>query len=230
MSPPPSATDPANGFDPHPGRPAAYANSPTDPRHLLGLIRALITYGRQLASTLQDRSGATDLTDIARNFGTMDIAQIIACITRGLHRAAALEARLVLRLARQADAQATASAVGAAPRRKPRAARPVDPTASPADPHLARLPTPAEIVAQVRRRPVGAVFADICRDFGIVPADSLWQELALPIIANGGNLATLLKDTLQRLFARITDPPGTSCPVRPRQRRPFTLAATTDQP
>ena len=64
-------------------------------------------------------------------------------------------------------------------------------------PILARLPTPEDIAAQVRRRPVGAVIADIFRDFGIVPSNPLWRELSLAIIENGGNLATLFKDTFE---------------------------------
>jgi hypothetical protein len=50
-------------------------------------------YGRQLATTLQQRTAATNLTDITRHFGTIDIGEILARITCGLLRAAALETR-----------------------------------------------------------------------------------------------------------------------------------------
>jgi hypothetical protein len=44
----------------------------------------------------------------------------------------------------------------------------------------------------VRRRPVGAVIVDICRDLGIRPGDCdrpFWDELCHAIIAYGGRLA-----------------------------------------
>jgi hypothetical protein len=60
------------------------------------------------------------------------------------------------------------------------------------DPRFARLPTEAEIAAEVRGRPVGAVIVDICRDLGITPGQldrAFWDELSHAIIAYGGNLA-----------------------------------------
>jgi hypothetical protein len=68
----------------------------------------------------------------------------------------------------------------------------------------ARLPTEAEIVAAVRRRPVGAVIVDICRDLGITPGQldrAFWDELSHAIIAYGGSLAGFLGNLNRRLFA-----------------------------
>jgi hypothetical protein len=51
----------------------------------------------------------------------------------------------------------------------------------------ARLPTEEEIAAEVRRRPVGAVIADICRDLGIAPGrldPAFWRELSHAVIAS----------------------------------------------
>ena len=62
------------------------------------------------------------------------------------------------------------------------------------------LPTPEQIAAEVRRRPIGAVIADICRDLGIMPSHPLWPELQHLIIRYGGNLANLVKDILDRAF------------------------------
>ena len=73
-----------------------------------------------------------------------------------------------------------------------------------ADPRLARLPTEAEIAADVRRRPVGAVIVDICRDLGIRPGDCdrpFWDELCHAIIAYGGSLAGFLDRLNKRPFA-----------------------------
>ena len=94
MAVPPTATVPADRPDPQQDRPATGTDAPTSTGCLLSLVRALIDYGRQLATTLQQRTAATNLTDITLNFGTIDIADILARITRGLLRAAALEARL----------------------------------------------------------------------------------------------------------------------------------------
>src|ERR1700729_1068540 len=181
----PTAAQP-NRPDPHQDRPATGADAPTRTGRILTLLRTLIDYGRQLAGTLQQRPAATDTADVTRDFGTFDIGEILARIARGLLRAAALETRLSSRLARQ---QAAPAAVPSAPsRRQPRAPPPVDriPRAA-ADPGLARLPTAGDIAAEVRRRPVGAVIADICRDFRIVPSNPLWRDLSLVIIENGGN-------------------------------------------
>ena len=95
-----------------------------------------------------------------------------------------------------------------APRR--RARRPAARPSLGADPRLARLPTPAQIAAEVRRRPIGAVIADICRDLGIMPNHPLWRELQLAIIRENGNLCRLVMDLTDRAVRAILDtwPPG----------------------
>jgi hypothetical protein len=227
MSAPPTAAGPANRPDPHQDRPATGTDAPSRTGRLLGLVRALIDYGRQLAGTLQQRTSATNLADITRNFGTIDIGEILARITRGLLRAAALETRLDSRLVREQSASPAPSAP--APR-QPRAARPVDRSATTTDPGPTRLPTPEDIAAQVRRRPIGAVIADICRDLGIMPSNPLWRELPLAIIANGGNLATLVKDILKRVFPFPTNPPAAEHPAGPPPHLPFAVTPGTGPP
>jgi hypothetical protein len=158
---------------------------------LLALVRQLIDYGRHLAITL--RSNPHPL-------GAGDIALILARITRGLLRAEALEARLIRSAARPDAAPAPPRAPSH--RRSPPAratAQPTDTTQS----RLAHLPTPEQIAAEVRRRPIGAVIADICRDLGIMPSHPLWRELQLVIIRHGGSLARLVKDILDRAFPRV---------------------------
>ncbi len=92
---------------------------------------------------------------------------------------------------------------------KPRADRQValpaaHPEPTPAqDPRLARLPTEAEIAAEIRRRPIGAVIVSICEDLGIAPGDldrALWDELALAIIGYGGSLSGWLGKLNKRIF------------------------------
>ena len=70
---------------------APAAPKPTRAGRLLGLVRQLIDYGRQLATTLR-------LNPPSFNAG--DIALILARITRGLLRAEALEARVIRDTAR----------------------------------------------------------------------------------------------------------------------------------
>ena len=87
---------------------SAAANAPDQPTqptrsaNLLGLVRKLIDYGRELAATIRQRA-FTDPGPVIRCFGTADVALILARISRGLHRANALEARL-LRNADRLDA------------------------------------------------------------------------------------------------------------------------------
>jgi hypothetical protein len=178
---------------------------PSRSGRLLGLVRKLIEYGRELATTIRRRA-FTEPDFVTSRFGTTQVALILACISRGLHRAEALEARVV-RSAARLDAPPRAAAPAHPPRAPRLAAAPV---AQEADPRLARLPTPAEIAAEVRRRPIGAVLADICRDLGIMPSDPLWSELQRAIIRENGNLCRPVMDLTDRAFRAVADtwPPG----------------------
>jgi hypothetical protein len=182
---------------------AATAPTPTpEPSRvgrLLGLVRKLIDYGRELAATLRHHSATIDLAAATRPFGTRDIALILAHITRGLHRANALEARLVRNAARlDAPPRPRAAPATAKPAA---AARP--PAAPPADARLAHLPTPEQFAAEVRRRPIGAVIADICRDLGIMPSHPLWREVQMAMIRYGGSLANLVRDLIHQSFQSL---------------------------
>jgi hypothetical protein len=168
---------------------------------LLGLVRKLIDYGRELAVTLHQRAAA-HLHSVACDFGTRDLTLILASITRGLLRANALEARLTRSVAR----------LDAEPRRrdapvqcKPRAAAPVVSPDGTADPCLAELSLEEQIAAEVRGRPIGVVIADICRDLGIAANHPLWREISLAIIREGGNLVPVLRNIGQRV-SRIFAP------------------------
>jgi hypothetical protein len=192
--------------DPRQDRAVAGGDTSSRTGRLLGLVHSLIDYGKDLASTPQHRTAATNLAAITRNFGTIDIALIVSYITRALHRAAALEARLILRIACKQDAPAPAST--ASPHRQPRAARPAAQRPNDANPRLAGLPTPEEIAADVRRRPIGAVLVDICRDFGIVPAHPLWRALTAAITDHGGNFVALFRAVTKRAFRSRRVPPA----------------------
>ena len=186
---------------------------PSRSARLLDLVRKLIDYGKELATTLRQRA-STDLRFDALRFGTSDLALILARIARGVHRATALEARL-LQNATRLDAEPAPSRAPSRPRQ--RTAQPAARRAHQADDLLAHLPTPEQIAAEVRRRPIGAVIADICRDLGILPSHPLWRELQHAIIRYDGSLANLMKDILDRAFplpatarSRSPAPPPTS--------------------
>jgi hypothetical protein len=164
---------------------AAPDASPSRSGRLLVLVRALIAYGRQVATTLRQNHPA---------LGPSDIALILRRIARGLLRAEALEARII-RDATRLDAEP--SPPRALRQRQPQPPRPAGPGP---DPLPAALPTVEQIAAEIRRRPIGAVIADICRDLGIQPNNRLWPELRDLIVRYRGNLAGLVKDILDRLF------------------------------
>ncbi len=171
------------------------APQPTRSSTLLVLVRALIDYGRELAATLRQH-GTTALGLSVRHFGTGDVALILARIAHGLHLAAALETRITATAPRlDADPKPHRTPAQSAPR-APRTVAPRDDTAAP----LAAMPTPEQIAAEVRRRPIGAVIADICRDLGITPSHKLWRALQTAIIRYNGNYARLITDILDRVF------------------------------
>jgi hypothetical protein len=180
---------------------------------VLSVVRKLIDYGKQLADTLQQRATAPGFARFASRFGTADVALILARITAGLLRAAALEARLCRRAERGQDLTSPPMRFPATrqPRAAPQRASPSGPPKrqgadATQDQRLARLPTANEIAAEVRNRPVGAVIADICRDLGIAPGEldrAFWEELNLAIISYGGTYAGVLNDLIHRSFAFI---------------------------
>ena len=170
---------------------------PSRATRLLNLVRKLIDYGRELAASLHQRS-ADDLRSVACSFGTSDLALILLRIRRGLLRANALEARLV-QCASRLDAEPKPRAAPA--QRKPGAARAAAPAENPDAP--IELPTEAEIAAWVRRRPIGTVIADICRDLGITGSHQLWRELHWAITYQGGDYVRLVSDIIARTGRRI---------------------------
>jgi hypothetical protein len=158
---------------------------------LLGLVRKLIDHGKQLAAAVGQRSLPNDPALTRCCFGTRDIALIVSRITLALQRATALEARLLRSAARPDPKPRPSGASSPRPARAPR--EPAE-----AGPRLADLPTAEQIAAEVRRRPVGAVIADICRDLGIMPSHPLWRELNLAMMLHGGRLADFVSDMSKR--------------------------------
>jgi hypothetical protein len=183
---------------------------PSRTGRLLDLVRRLIDYGRELAASLHQHT-ATDPCSVGHSFGTADLALILLRIRRGLLRANALEARLVQNAARldAGPRPRSASTPHESCSARAPASRIEDPDA-PID-----LPTEAEIAAWVRRRPIGAVIADICRDLGITANHPLWRELHHAITAQGGNYTTMVMDMIHRGGRFITEARHADAPAAP---------------
>ncbi len=186
--------------EPHTAAPAASAGpqdqGATRRGRLLGLVRRILGYGRDLVATLQRQNAPTPATDVARRFGTFNLALIIARITRGLALAERLESRLERTPPTRTDAQPAPTPARSAPRPP----RPPTPTPSEDDTALLRaLPSAEEISARVRNRPVGAVIVDICRDLGIDASHELWPDIRDAIIQFGGSLSRMLSIWVSRI-------------------------------
>ena len=193
---------------------------------LLSLVRKLVCYGTFLAATLTQHGLGNHPAIQGRLFGTTSVTLILARIARGLLRAAALEARLQCSAARlDAPLRPLAPRAPAAPT-EPRVARRRAHLSDADDDAalLARIPTPEEHAAEVRRKPIGQVIADIVRDLGIVPAHPLWKELTPAILYENGRHAALVIDLLDRLD-RVPIPKHW-----PDQRPPYLWAAWSYSP
>jgi len=165
---------------------------------LLGLVRKLLDYGRGIVAALQGHDGPLPPASIARTFSTLNVALIIARITRGLMIAEALERRLLRPAPRLGER--------AEPVERPEGRQPAKPRAKPAprppipDPDaelLGALPSAKDIAARIRNRPAGAVIVEICRDLGIACDHPLWPEIRDAIRHHGGNLAVMLRNVLR---------------------------------
>jgi hypothetical protein len=168
----------------------------TERAGVLGLVRRLIAYGRELVASLQDRDDAVPPPEVARCFGSLNLALIIARITRGLMLAQALERRLRRPCPTPPPPSCSASRPMTIAPRAPRRPRPNE-----AEELLRGLPTAREIARRVRGRPIGAVIQEICRDLGISGEHPLWDDVLRAITCHGGSRARML----EAVFARAWD-------------------------
>src|SRR5271166_60631 len=104
-----------------PDPPRATTDTPSRLGRVLSLVRKLIDYGKQLVGTVHQRAAAPGFALFASPFGTADLALILARITNGLRRVAALEARLCRRAERGQDLMPSPIRLPSA--RRPRPAR-----------------------------------------------------------------------------------------------------------
>jgi hypothetical protein len=197
---------------------SAAASEPCRTLRLLGLIRGLIDHATRLIASARTLAGTPGFAAFTAPFGTTSLRLLVARFRCAISRAAQLEWKL------RGDA-----GIGSAPQRKtarnaarsraPRAEPPHKHEAEPVDPELAHLPSAAQIAAEIRRRPVEHVIATICRDLGITPDHTLWQELDRALAAFGVRL-TVMPDkprppppVISAQSAPPTRPPQTKRPV-----------------
>jgi hypothetical protein len=217
-----------------PAQPAAPPQGTSRIGRLLGLTRWLVSYGKNLAEKIRRHAGTPAFAPLAIPFGTTNPATILALVTRGLRLAIALEQRLAERQARGEDIAPHVTR-SPSPRTRSSTPRPRDPRPRPEPvPDVVSLPTPEEIAAILRRRPVGAVIADICRDLGILPGNiepDLWRELMRTFAEYGGNFPAYFNTMMDRLFplarlCRLGELPDASW----RSPPPLPLAPATGPP
>ena len=193
-----AAQAPALTMDPDP--PGAGTDTPSRIGRVLGVLRKLIDYGRHLAAhgpAARRRPGTSPCSpdpSAPPTSPSSSPASPPACAAPRPWKQA-LPARRT-RPGPDTNAHPPARPTPATPvtaRSRRRTHQPDPARRAPRIPRLARLPTEEEIAAEVRRRPVGAVIVDICRDLGISarPAATgpFWDELSHAIIAYGGSLA-----------------------------------------
>ena len=189
------------------------ADLPANLAKVLHVVQILLSYGRHLAASFERRANAPGFHIIARAFGTSNAAVILAHIRRGILRAAALQHVLLrragsgrdliippLRIRHKAAPPAAdtppAAEPGAARRARRRHPRPswrddwLDGAADPLDPR--HQPNFADLLAEVRRRPIGRTLGDICADLGIAPGlclASFWNDLFSTVLHYDGSPA-----------------------------------------
>jgi hypothetical protein len=122
----------------------------------LNLVRKLIDFGKELAETVLQRTQKIDFAARACNFGTNDLALIVARITQGLLRARALEERLE-RIAPRLDAKPKAAPPP--PRGRSRLPTPVSPTC----PRRSGSPLKHAASRSAPSSPISAAISAFCR-------------------------------------------------------------------
>ena len=174
---------------------------------VLRVVHSLIAYGRHFTATAQTRVAKPEFATAAAIFGTYDLPLILLRMRRGILRALALQRYLLDRAARGSNLRfewppfITPLPHQRPPARPPRKRpeNPLKPRKDPAllgpdDPAAYHLPTPEELDADVRRRPVGRTITLICLDLGIAPGLCLgdfWYRLERTLRRYGGSIHPL---------------------------------------
>ena len=199
--------EPTQHPDPRQDRPAAPIS--TRATRFLGVVQALLAFGKELAAALQRDPHLTQARfGVTHRFGTVKISVMLARLARGLRLAEALEAKLARR-AHRPDPVRTPRTPS---QRKPRSPCTAAPRQASERAVLATLPTAEEIAEHLRTRPAHVVLLQICSDLGILPCDRLWRDIRGVLGEYGGSFLKLWNDALGRTAATNFIPPDT--PVR----------------
>ena len=172
---------------------------------VLKILHAFIAHARQFAATVTARAAAPEFAPAAAVFGTYDLPVLLLRMQRGLLRALALQRYLLARAARghnlrfiwprYVDLQPHHRPPAPARRPAPRGPRRKEPALlGPDDPAESYLPTPEELDAEVRRRPIGRTITYICMDLGIVPTlcePEFWIKVEQIFRRYGGNFGLM---------------------------------------
>lgn len=216
-------------------RDGAAAPEPARSLRLIGLIRTLIDYGRQLIVAARRCAGTPDFLTFARPFGTTHLNQLIARFGCAISRAAHLEQKLARGANLGAHDQPAPrrdgpTGRGTHARTAAQPARPPVRRAAPnIDPAFVGLPSVAQIAAEIRSRPLQVVIATICRDLGITPDHALWQELDRALAAFGVQLSVATDNhDPQRPRAEAVD--ASTRPPKAAERSPPQSPGSTGPP
>ena len=188
---------------------------------VLKVIRILIDHARTFAANARTIAAAPEFAPAAAVFGTYDVPLILLRLQRGMLRALALQRYLLARAAKgrnlrfpwpqRADllphhrppAQPAHVQPASAKRAAPARLRQREPALlRDDDPRAYYLPTPDELDAEVRRRPIGRTISYICLDLGIRPCfcDGIfWNRLDRVLRYYGGTLERLYHLETERL-------------------------------
>jgi len=186
---------------------------------MLHVARILLGYGRNLIDTIRHRAAAPSFDAIAATFGTANLATILNHLNRGIMRAVALERFLLARAATGRDLYSVEPRTRApwtppAPA-DPQAGQPAAREAAPRPPHRTGrnaaefyMPTLEELERQVRRRPLGRTFVDICLDLGVVCGfctPTFWSDLFEILYYYRGSVAAVMQREADRRKAYLRE-------------------------
>jgi hypothetical protein len=203
---------------------------------VLAVLATLITHARHFATTATTRASTPEFAPAAAIFGTNHVPTILHRLQRGLLRALALQEYLLARAARGRTLRfAWPPRVERQPHHRPPAKPAPDPRPAslhkrqpdPAllDPAASHLPTPEDLAAEVRRRPVGRTISYICMDLGIAPGlceGAFWNQVEKTLRRYGGSLNRLYQVRVRReeAFQRECDRHPGTWPIDWRDLRP----------
>ncbi len=210
----------------HPDQPAIAPAEPSGIGRVISIVRWLIAYGTLLATTVREHPAEPLARTLVYWFQTPDLGVILRRLTRGLMRAAALEAWLRERAAGGHELRGP-TAIRLSSPGNPRSGPPAagDAKAPPwwHDPN--HVPTMEEAAAEVRARPEGAVIADIVEDLRVLDCDydrATWNELKDAINCYGGDhVRLLIRDMRWRFNPDLSPEIWMMEPAPPWQPPPF---------